>query len=334
MRGKQLSTIKQRNYFERRKKVGKKLKMMKINALKVEQLKNFLRERELSSLGTKSELVQRLCESVHGDEILVSDEMADSKYSESRVDENTKILQEQVNTLANMMQNLMAVVQTHISNTGNVNNTENDIPRDRGMNMQDRPFVNSCESVRDMASLLPEFNPTIDTSLNSEQFIKRIEMLKDAYKWSDNTLLFVVQQKLFGSAKLWIDSQEIFVSWQRFKLKFLQDFPCDDNVANVHIKLANLHRSANETPQEYFYKMMAIGNKAGLREEDIAHHIINGINDSDLRRIISKNYQRLNDLLRDINTYCEYNPVKNEQSYNRNKSVEYNSTKNLQVKTT
>lgn len=41
--------------------------------------------------------------------------------------------------------------------------------------------------------------------------------------------------------------------------------------------MANMRRHANDTPQEYFYKMQAIGNKAGMSEEDIAHHIINGI---------------------------------------------------------
>ena len=42
-----------------------------------------------------------------------------------------------------------------------------------------------------------------------------------------------------------------------------------------------------------------MGKRVNLREEDIIHYIINGISDNDLKKIISKNYVRLNDLLRE-----------------------------------
>lgn len=217
--------------------------MIKINSLKVEQLKKLLRDGGLTSTGTKSELVQRLSDLVQGDEIFVTEEMADSKDGtetvERKTDESMESMQAQVDSLRNMMTNLMSVLQTQL-NTNNTQSATNAIPRNRETVLQDRPVVNACDRVRDMASLLPEFNPTSDTSLNSKQFITRVEKLHDAYKWPDNTLLFVVQQKLFGSAKLWIDSQEVFVSWHRFKEKFLQDFPCDDSVANTHIRMANM----------------------------------------------------------------------------------------------
>lgn len=70
-------------------------------------------------------------------------------------------------------------------------------------------------------------------------------------------------------------------------------------MASVHIKMSNTHWKSYETPQEYFYKMSAMGKRVNLREEDIIHYIINGISDNDLKKIISKNYVRLNDLLRE-----------------------------------
>lgn len=66
--------------------------------------------------------------------------------------------------------------------------------------------------------------------------------------------------------------------------------------------------------------MVAIGSKAGLPESATVRHIINGINDVDLKRRISNDYIRCNDLLRDIINYCSYNEIKstNQQTIRKN----------------
>ena len=99
----------------------------------------------------------------------------------------------------------------------------------------------------DIVALLPEFNPS-KAEMNSHQFIKRIEMLKNVYNWKDGVLLFAVQQKLQGPAKLWIDSlQEVFVTWSQFVDKFLNDFPFSVNVSDVHIKMSRTFRERNSS---------------------------------------------------------------------------------------
>lgn len=173
---------------------------------------------------------------------------------------------------------------------------------------QPNPYSNP----REIISLLPDFNPSSDESVNSSQFIKRTEMLKAAYGWDDQSVIFAAQQKMGGPAKYWVDSlQEVFLTWSQFTNKFLTDFPCFENPADVHIKMASTIRRPNETPQDYYYKMYALGKKGGLAESAIARHIINGINDLDLKRKISNEYQSCNQLLNDIHSYCNYNEVKN-----------------------
>ena len=56
--------------------------------------------------------------------------------------------------------------------------------------------------------------------------------------------------------------------------KFLRDFP----------EMANIKRGYNKSPQDYFYKMVAIGSKAYLPESAIIRHIINGVHDPHLRK--------------------------------------------------
>ena len=91
--------------------------------------------------------------------------------------------------------------------------------------------------------------------------------------------------------------------------RFQLDFPYIVNPADVHIEMVNTKRLAHETPEEYVYKMVAIGRRAELPECAIAKHIINGINDIELRKHISKNYTNCNLLLQDISIYVQYNPV-------------------------
>lgn len=49
--------------------------------------------------------------------------------------------------------------------------------------------------VRDIIELLPIFDPASEKSLNSRQFVKRVELLRDTYGWNESVLLFALQQK-------------------------------------------------------------------------------------------------------------------------------------------
>lgn len=93
------------------------------------------------------------------------------------------------------------------------------------------------------------------------------------------------------------------------KNKFLQDFPHIDNAAYIHIKMSQTKCRANESPQEYYFRMFAISSKGNIPASAIARHIVNGINDPDLKHKISNEYFNCNQLYRDINSYCNYNDV-------------------------
>ncbi|XP_049316921.1 uncharacterized protein LOC125779690 [Bactrocera dorsalis] len=169
----------------------------------------------------------------------------------------------------------------------------------------------STFNVREIIDLLPSFNPISKTSLNATQFIQRVEMLRNAYSIDDNFLLFAVQQKMQGPAKQWVDSLPVvYTTWSAFSNRFIEDFPTLHSVADAHIKMSQMRRGENESPQEFYYRMVAYGNKCGIFENDIVAHIINGINDSALKRKISNSYTRCIDLLRDINNYSIYNDGK------------------------
>ena len=70
------------------------------------------------------------------------------------------------------------------------------------------------------AMLLPEFNPTSTSSLNTRQFINRVDIFRNAYRWNDGILIFAIQQKIQGAAKYRIDSlRMVFTMWSEKILK-------------------------------------------------------------------------------------------------------------------
>lgn len=75
----------------------------------------------------------------------------------------------------------------------------------------------------------------------------------------------------------------------------------------------------HETPQEYYYKVYAIGKNGILSDAAIARHIVNGINDYNLKRKVSNEYVYCNQLLNDIISYYNYNQIKTPSTNNNNK---------------
>ncbi|KAL7725161.1 hypothetical protein ACLKA6_018686, partial [Drosophila palustris] len=186
--------------------------------------------------------------------------------------------------------------------------------------------VSAYGHVKEMLALIPDFNPTSDKSLSPQQFIRRIGNLRNTYGWDDQTLIFGVQQKMQGAARYWIDTiNDVVQTWPEFVQRFLDNFPHIENAADIHITMSKTRRAANESPQEYYYKMYSMGKKGELTDSEISTHIINGINDYDLKRKISNKYFVCKDLLTDILMYGAHNDIRHN-STNLSKRVPNVST--------
>ncbi|XP_075154203.1 uncharacterized protein LOC142227602 [Haematobia irritans] len=185
---------------------------------------------------------------------------------------------------------------------------------------QQQHFVTN--SVKDIVSILPSFDPA-DKSITSCKFIQRIEQLRRSYGWDDGVLLFAVQTKLHGMAKLWIDSSvEIFSSWDQFVEVFLTEFPSIINVAEIHMKLMNMRRAYGETPENFYYRMLSVARTGGLDDQSIIKYVINGVNDNDLKRVLSvMNFPTCSELLRTILNYSSYNESYNPKSKSVNRKM-------------
>lgn len=143
-------------------------------------------------------------------------------------------------------------------------------------------------TIREIADILPEFNP-IDKSVNSaDKFIKRIRDLASVYDWDQKLVLFAAQSKLKGFAKSWNDnSSVVYQNFDDFAEDLVRDFPLRLNTADVHIELLNSVRANGESEIEYCYRMSALGRKGGLDEAAIVTYIRRGIQNSGLQNALS-----------------------------------------------
>lgn len=175
-------------------------------------------------------------------------------------------------------------------------------------------------NVKDIMSILPSFDPA-DKSITSNKFIQRVEQLRQSYGWEDKILLFAVQTKLQGVAKLWIDSAAVvYTSWGQFVNAFLTEFPTIINVAEIHMKLMNMRRSFEESPETFYYKVLSVARNGNLDDQSVIKYVINGINDDDLKKVLSvMNFSSCCELLKTIISYSSYNIIYSAKTNATNK---------------
>lgn len=100
-------------------------------------------------------------------------------------------------------------------------------------------------NVREAIDIIPEFDPT-SSSLPSPQYIRRVELLKCTYQWSDKTTIFGVLTNLV--------------------MAFLRDFRSEFDIADIHLEAAAMRWESNDSFENYFYKMLSIFAEVNSRK--------------------------------------------------------------------
>lgn len=140
----------------------------------------------------------------------------------------------------------------------------------------------------DLINVLPEFDPSSTTSLTSTPWIKRVTDIKNSYQVPDKMIIITVASKMKTSSRLWYDgTHHSFTNWELFCTDFKSCFPSMANDSNVHVKLMTRTRSINESIDNYFYEMLAIGRSSNVTDDAIIRYIITGLNNSALINALS-----------------------------------------------
>ncbi|CAD7081713.1 unnamed protein product [Hermetia illucens] len=164
---------------------------------------------------------------------------------------------------------------------------------------------NHSHSIRDIVELLPDFEPTKTSSLTAKAFIQRVRQLATAYNWNEAAVVFAVQTKLNGPAKLWFDSCGlIFENSKDFAEALESEFPHVENEADIHFRMSSYIRKPTEPVIDFFYRVYAEGRKGQTSDAAIIQYIRRGLNHGPLQNAIAPlNFQTTNELLDAVNRF-------------------------------
>ncbi|CAD7085776.1 unnamed protein product [Hermetia illucens] len=310
-------------------------------------LRKLLRDRELRSAGRKPYLVKRLIDSEGSDEIELSDNEIEDNDDDLR--QTVSALVENVASIMAAIKNgqvgvppvppvppvLSAVLPqdddaiaeahhqrtpfnitapTHSTAFGDIEPTLR--RRNETMTSTRQPTAEYVFQPRDVIGILPKFDPLDDVSPSAEQFIDRIEKLAQVYHWEEYLVLFAAQAKLKGPAKRWIDGlQTTFATWEEFSKALIADFPSRFTTEYMRQRLDSSRRAHNETTEEYFFRVCAMGRRAKLDDETIVYYIRRGLCMKPLQTAIATmHFNTPSEMLVAIRRFVANDPGTNDSS--------------------
>ncbi|XP_017478475.1 PREDICTED: uncharacterized protein LOC108368193 [Rhagoletis zephyria] len=291
--------------------------MTKICEFKVDQLKFFLRERQLQTTGTRDQLIQRLCEYENAEEL----DWHESKTTEEGANMATvSQLQEEMRQLREMMTQFLQVQRTGMnSSTTQVENVAQNVSlpasgssavaNNDGASVSNSGAVASNEitatriysneysstnintrhaSVKEIANTLPEFDPISDKSITVEQFIDRVNKVIEAYRWDEKFLLLAIYTRLNGVARMWLDASPVLhTTWADFANALKSEFGTTHDEAEIHFLMSNATRRPKERINEYCFRVSSIGVRYNLSESAIIRYIRVGLKHRELQQSIA-----------------------------------------------
>ncbi|XP_037930328.1 uncharacterized protein LOC119665079 [Teleopsis dalmanni] len=223
--------------------------------------------KELSTTGNKAELVTRLTEHVNSSGVVLQF----TNDNEELRGENEE-LRKQISELRQMVQQV-AINQNNVRN--NQHSTSEMPSRDRN-------------AIREIAEVLPEFDPTNEDSITATQFVERVEAVMSVYAWPEKSVLLTVYSRLKGVARMWVDaSPRMHATWKEFSNELVTEFGCEYDEADIHYNMSRVVRRQNETITEFIFRVCALGRRHNLSEIAVTKYVREGLKHRELQMAIA-----------------------------------------------
>ena len=131
---------------------------------------------------------------------------------------------------------------------------------------------------KELENLVAAFNPDDKMGPDSVTYIEMIESAAAMYTWDNLTKFHAACYQLKGPAFVWWRSTCTTIrTWERFKTEFLCTFPVATCPIAIHNIMAKKKKEINESIDQYYFDMLALGRRAGFHEATIAKYIIAGM---------------------------------------------------------
>lgn len=207
----------------------------------------------------------------------------------------------------------------------NVNNSFVHRPMQAPNMFNNKPNI----SIRDVSEMLPTYDSTNLTSVSAQQFILKIERLRDIYEIEDRIIMMTLSTKLKGPSLLWYRTvQDKIYTFREFQNAFIKHFGVNNNEVAIHEKLRRYVRPHDKDFMSYYYEMLSIGDQAQISQNSLITYIINGLNEYDLQGPLRSSYIPDLECLRErIQTYVAFKSLTTRNESQRSKSSTIPATK-------
>ncbi|CAD7085358.1 unnamed protein product [Hermetia illucens] len=274
-------------------------------------LRKLLRDRELRSAGRKPDLVKRLIDSEGSDEIELSD---------NEIEDNDGDLRQTVSALVENVASIMAAIKNGQVGVPPVPPVP---PVPSAVLPQDDDAIAEAHHQRTPFNITAPTHSTafgdIEPTLrrrNETMTSARQPTAEYVYHWEEYLVLFAAQAKLKGPAKRWIDGlQTTFATWEEFSKALITDFHSRFTTEDMRQRLDSSRRAHNETTEEYFFRVCAMGRRAKLDDETIVYYIRRGLCMKPLQTAIATmHFNMPSEMLVAIRRFVANDPGTNDSS--------------------
>lgn len=156
-------------------------------------------------------------------------------------------------------------------------------------------------TLKDIVDSLSTFSGT--DSYDVRDWISEFEENAEIVGWNNIQKFIYAKQLLKGAARLFVRSQSGLKSWDSLKDALIDEFGENLSSVEIHRKLRNRRKNANETYREYLYALMEIGKPINLDVPSLLEYFVEGIPDSRFNKAILYQAKTIEQMKENIKIY-------------------------------
>jgi len=196
-------------------------------------------------------------------------------------------------------------IESMVANSAGTNPTSE---RDQKNNSQPVPIQYNemprfALSFRDIEESIKQFEGTDEVPV--DVWISDFEDQAVLMGWNDMQKLIFAKKSLKGVAKLLVLSEKGINSWSALKSCLLSEFRSRVSSKQIHKQLGERKRRANESVEEYFYRMKDFASRGNVEEDALIQYVIDGIDELSINKSMlygARNITEFNYKLKDYQT--------------------------------
>uniref|UniRef100_A0AAG5CT59 CCHC-type domain-containing protein n=1 Tax=Anopheles atroparvus TaxID=41427 RepID=A0AAG5CT59_ANOAO len=111
------------------------------------------------------------------------------------------------------------------------------------------------------------------------EWIEEFETTSESFGWSDAHKFVYGRRLLEGTAKLFVQSTSGLNRWAILKAALAEEFGERVSSAEIHRRLRERRKKADETILQYIYHMQNLAKRAHVEDEAVCEYVASGVND-------------------------------------------------------